>query len=73
MVQCKVSSLDIKASNEGSRGFFNAYLEVFVVVEVLCTTHKSVSNVKALEGALNLEKALVGAFILIVKSSQRFV
>ena len=35
--------------------------------------YNSVLNVKALEGAFNQAKALVGALSVIVKSSQRFV
>ena len=39
----------------------------------LAKCFNSVLNVKALVGAFNQEKALVGAFSVIVKSSQIFV
>ena len=39
----------------------------------LASCLNSVLNVKALVGAFNQEKALVGAFSVIVKSSQSFV
>ena len=47
---------------------FHVYLQW---VNAYCLN--SVLNVKALVGAFNQEKALVGAFSVIVKSSQNFV
>ena len=35
--------------------------------------HETCENVKTLVGAFNLEKALVGAFAVIVKSARTFV
>ena len=50
---------------------FHAYLQCLGAQLAKCLN--TVLKVKALVGALNQEKALVGAFSVIVKSSRTFV
>ena len=59
--------------HKGSASQFQIYFFVYVLCLFIIVYFNTFLNVKTLVGAFNKEKALVGAFSMIVISSRNFV